>query len=64
MDGWVYPPLDSSMTSVGLEEVETYILRHHDTIPQYIATCLILELCLEEEQHKGERVTQRWWEQA
>ena len=26
--GWVYPPLDAEMTSLDLEEVETYILHH------------------------------------
>ena len=26
--GWVYQPLDAEMTSVDLEEVETYVLHH------------------------------------
>ena len=42
----VYPPMYASMTSVRLEELETYVLRHQNIIAQYIATCPILELCL------------------
>ena len=33
----------------GIEEVETYVLRHPNTIYQYITTRLILELCLASE---------------
>ena len=29
---WVYPPLYSAMTEVGLEEVEKYVLRLQNTI--------------------------------
>ena len=43
---WIYPPLDTAMKEVGLEEVETYVLRHQNTVAQYIATRPIMELCL------------------
>ena len=43
---WIYKPLDKAMKSVGLEEVETYVLCHQNTVAQYIATLPILELCL------------------
>ena len=46
---WVYPPLDAEMTSVSLEEVETYVLRYQNTTAQYILNYPILELCLEAE---------------
>ena len=48
MGMWVYPPLDAEITAVVLEEVETYVLHLHNTIAQYIATRLILEICLAE----------------
>ena len=57
---WIYPPLDKSMKSVGLDEVETYILRRQNTVAQYIATRPILELCLAVEQQTGARVLMRW----
>ena len=41
-----YPPLYAAMTEVGLEEVDTYVLRRKNTIDQYISTCPILKLCL------------------
>ena len=61
---WVYPPLEELMMTVGLEEVETYVLHHQNTAAQYISTNLILELCLAEEQHPWVRVNWQWWEKA
>ena len=52
----IYPPLGEAMKTVGLKEVETYVLRHQNTVSQYIYTWPILELCLEEEIRKGARV--------
>ena len=34
------------MTAVGLEDVEMYVLRRQNTVAQYVATCMILELYL------------------
>ena len=42
--------------------MEKYTLHHQNTIAQYIATCPILELCLEAEQRPGFWVARRWWE--
>ena len=64
MARWVYPPLDVVMMTVGLEEVVAYVLLRQNTAAQYIATRLILELCLAEDRRPGARVTQRWWDQA
>ena len=50
---WVYPPLDVAMTAVGLEEVETYVLLLQNIIAQFIATCLIFNICLEAKQMDG-----------
>ena len=52
------------ITEVGLEEVETYVVRRQNTVVQYIVTSTILELCLAEEQRPGARVTRNWWDQT
>ena len=52
------------MMAASLEEVETYVLHRLNTIDQYIATCTILELCMEAYQQLGEQLSQRWWEQG
>ena len=51
-----YLHLEAAMAEEGLEEVETYVLFHQNTIAQHIATRPILELCLEAEQWAGARV--------
>ena len=51
------------MMEVGLEEVETYVLRRQHSVAQYIVTITILELCLAEELRTGVRVNRRCWEQ-
>ena len=58
---WVYLPLDKEIKAVVLEEVETYVLCHQNTVAQYIATRLILELCMEEGRRPGSQVMMRWW---
>ena len=45
-DMWIYPPLDVAITAVGMGEMKTYVVLHLNTIAQYIATHMILELCL------------------
>ena len=61
---WVYPSLDAEMRSVGLDEVETYILYQHNNISQYIVTRAILGLYLSSKQLPGARVTRRWRDQS
>ena len=58
---WICLSLDKPMKAVGLEEVETYVLRHQNTVAQYISTRLILELCLTAERRTGSQVSMRWW---
>ena len=41
----VLTPLEEAMKDAGLEEVEMYVLSTHNTIVQYIATRIILDLC-------------------
>ena len=54
---WVYPTLYEAMAAVGVEEVETYVLRRHNTSTQYIATPTIMEICLAAEIWTGAQVT-------
>ena len=44
--------------------METYIWRRQNTVAQYIATQLILDLCKAVERKRGERVGILWLEQA
>ena len=50
---WVYPLLEKAIIVVGLEEVDTCILRRQNIITQYIATRPILEIYLAEERRMG-----------
>ena len=57
---WIYLQMDMAMKSVGIEEVETYVLRLQNTISQYILTWMILKLYLEAERRMGARVSMIW----
>ena len=47
VDGrWVYPPLEEAMEEEGLQEVETFLLHHQNTVTQFIATVLIIDIFL------------------
>ena len=48
----------------GFDTMETYIWRRHNTVAQYIATLLLLDLCKAAERNQGARVEIQWWEQA
>ena len=58
--GWVYPPTEDAMAEAGLQELETYVSRHQNTVAQYIATRPIMILCLTAKRRPGERVIMRW----
>ena len=51
------------MAEAGLQEVDTYISRHHNTVAEFIVTRPIMELCLGEERRPGSSATNRWWDQ-
>ena len=44
--GWVYPLLVEAMGEVGIQEVETYISLHQNTVEPFMATRPIMYLCL------------------
>ena len=50
------------MAAVGLEELDSYVLRRHNTIAQGITNSLILDLCLSAEFIPGTLVSCQWWE--
>ena len=47
------PPPGGVMRDMGLDEVEVYIARRHNTVPQYIATRKILDPCMNMERRLG-----------
>ena len=59
---WVYPPLEDAMEEAGLQEVETYVSCCQIMVAQFIATRLIMDLYLADEQRPGTRVSKRLWE--
>ena len=46
----------------GLEDIEDYTTRRHNTVPKYIATRLIMDLCKWSFWRPGVWVSRRWWE--
>ena len=56
---WVYKPIGAALEMVGLEEIEVYIARRHNTVARYIATRPIMDLCLAEERKPGMCLTRR-----
>ena len=57
------PPYGGCDDGGGLQEVETYISCHQNTVVQYIATSPIIDLCLAEKRRLGPIVSMWWWEQ-
>ena len=51
------PPLGGAMREAGLKGVEVYIPWRHNSVAQYIARRLILDVCVEEERRKRLRVS-------
>ena len=55
--------MEDTMAEAGLQESETHISHHQNTLAKYIATRPIMSLCLAEKQRPGKMVEMRWWEQ-
>ena len=49
------------MAEAGLQEVETYVSCHQNTVAQYIATKPIMDLCLAAKWSPGPKVEMWWW---
>ena len=58
---WVYPPQEEAIAEAGLQEVNKYVSRRHNTVTQFIATRPIMDLCLAEERCLGSRVEKKGW---
>ena len=56
--------MEAAREETGFEPMETYIRRRLNTVANYIATRLIMDLCEATERKQGEQVGIRWWEQA
>ena len=50
------------MAEAGLQEVDTYVSRLHNTVVQFIATIPIMDLFLVADRRPGSRVVRRWKE--
>ena len=61
---WHYPSLEGAMKEAGLTDVRTSIQRRQNTVAQYIATRLLLDLCEGARQREGAMVTLNWWDQS
>ena len=59
----MYLPIGAALAMVGLYYIGVYISRRHNTVPQYISTRPIMDLCLAAEQKPLMRLFRRWWEQ-
>ena len=52
------------MVESGFEGIGKYITRRQNTVAQYIATRMILEICERFARRPWARVSQQWWEQS
>ena len=59
---WAYLPLETATQKAGFEEMGEYILKIQNTVAQYIATQMILDLCEETVHMPGAWVAKRCWE--
>ena len=59
---WRYTSAASAREKAGFLTMEEYIRRRQNTVPQYIATRSILDLCEGSERAPGARIGMRWWE--
>ena len=59
---WEYPPIWVALATVGVDEIGVYMDLRQNTVAQYIATFLIMDLCLVAEPKLGLRLSRRWWE--
>ena len=60
---WDYPPLAEALEEAGLEGIRKLLTRRQNTVAQYIATQLIMDLCERAARRPGARVSRRWWGQ-
>ena len=51
---WEYTSSEAARYEVGFEPTETYIRRRQNTVTQYIATRLIMDMCEAVERNQGE----------
>ena len=51
----IYPQLEDIMVETGLRDVKTYIYHHQNTVAQFIATSLIIYLCMAVKRRPGQR---------
>ena len=60
---WVYPKLEDVLEECGLKPIAEYSNIRRQTIAEYVATCPILDECVQGEQKQGAIPHRWWWEQ-
>ena len=60
---WDYPPLETAMEEAGFEYMGAFVMKRNNTVAQYIAARLIMDLCDYMVSRPGAWVAKRWWEQ-
>ena len=61
---WYYSSLEGAAREAGLTDIRTSILNKQNTVAQYIATQLLLDLCIGARVREGGKVPLRWWDQT
>ena len=59
----VYTPIMAALGMVGLEKIVVYIELLQNMVVQYIATRLIMDLCLAADRNPGLHLSRQWWDQ-
>ena len=58
----MYPLLEDMTEEAGMQELETYVSRRHNTVTQFIVTRPIMDLCMAAWQRPEPLVSKWWWE--
>ena len=58
---WEYTLLEAARAEVGFEPMDTHIQQTKNTVTQYTATQLLLDLCEAADRNQGKRVGIWWW---
>ena len=60
---WMYTLIGEALEMVGMNKIGVYIAHRQNMVSRYIATCLIMDLCLAAERNLGLRLSMWCWEQ-
>ena len=61
---WTYTSAETAREEEVFQTMEEYIRRRHNTVTEYIAARLLLDLCEGSERATWAHMGMRWWEQT